>query len=112
RVIRFVLPLMALAGVGFAFLPGGRRHRGSILALTLSAILGVVLSKGLNPPFSSLGLKLMELPFGGAFRNPVDKFSFLLVPSMCLLFGFGLALMLPRRGAFRAIAVGALLIVC
>jgi hypothetical protein len=108
RGLSFVLPSVALIGVGAALRRRGSRGVGVVLALAFA--LGAFASKGLNAPFGNLNLALSELPFGAAFRHPVDKFSFLVVPPLCLLFAFGLRTLFGRRPT-RPVGLAAALVV-
>jgi hypothetical protein len=96
QVLRFALPLIAALGGVYAYRT--KRTRPVAVGLGACAAVGVFLSKGLNAPFPNVNLQLLNrLPFGDAFRHPVDKFSLLLVPSLCLLFAFGIASLFKQR---------------
>ena len=105
----FVLPTVAAIGL----LHGLRQRR--VRPLVVSALactsVGVFLSKGLNPPLAEVNRALTELPMGDALRHPLDKFSFVLVLPICLLFGLGLA-WLFRGQITRPIGVFAAVVVC
>jgi hypothetical protein len=108
QVLRFVLPSVALIGLAAALWRRGTRGVG--IALAVAFAFGAFASKGLNAPFPGVNLALSGLPFGAAFRHPVDKFSFLLVLPLCLLFAFGLRALLASR-ATRALGLAAALVV-
>jgi hypothetical protein len=96
RILRLALPLTAALGAVTAYRI--KPLRPTAVALSAIALIGIFLSKGLNAPFAWVNLQLLErVPFGDAFRHPVDKFSLLLVPSICLLFAFGVASLLRNR---------------
>jgi hypothetical protein len=95
-VLKYVLPMTASIG---AIAGATIRWRRSVpAALSASVLVGTFLSKGYNEPLKRVNLALLDLPFGEAFRHPVDKFALILVPGLCLLFGFGVDWLLRTRG--------------
>ena len=90
--LRFLLPAMAIAGLAYALGDKRSRYIGTFAAL--SGVVAAFGSKGLNPPFPNINLALLELPFGGVWRHPVDKLSVLLILPMCMLFAFAVGGML------------------
>jgi len=94
QILRFVLPIVALGGALFAV--RSRTQRPIAISLSCCVVAAAMLSKGLNPPFGTLNLALLGLPFGGAFRHPVDKFAVLLVMPMCVLFAHALTELFRR----------------
>jgi hypothetical protein len=94
QVLRFVLPVVALGGALFAV--RSRTQRSIVISLSCCVVAAALLSKGLNPPLGTLNLALLGLPFGGAFRHPVDKFAILLVLPMCVLFAHALTELFRR----------------
>jgi len=108
-ILVFVLPTVVIVGA----VHGVRNPRLRPVAAVASAcvVVGAFLAKGVNPPFPGLNRALLNLPFGAIFRHPFDRFSILIVPSMCILFGFGL-LTLTRLPIFRSLAAGSAIAVC
>ncbi len=107
--LRFVFPAMAAVGAAM----GVRDHTTRAVAIAAAAcvLVGMFLAKGLNAPLGGINATTLDLPFGAAFRHPFSKFSLLIVPSFCLLFGFGLST-LASRLILRPLAVVLAIIVC
>jgi hypothetical protein len=111
-VLRFVLPATAIAGAIYGVY---RKETRSLAITCLACSMGAIfLSKGLNPPITDFNLALLQLPFGGSFRHPVDKLAVLLIVPMCALFGLGVAELLRDRvllpiGLAAAVIVSGLL---
>lgn len=107
-LLRFVLPATAACGVVAVFRVRSVRWFGAPAAAAVLA--GALLSKGFNWPLPGLSLALTQIPFGDAFRHPVDKFATLLVLPLCLLFGVGLASLSRIHGTVLTIFSG--IVVC
>ena len=76
-----------IAGLALLF----RSNKSRFNAYVMTAILFFLfLAKGLHPPFEQLNLFLYNtVPFMSAFREPVSKFTLLLMPFLALLVGYG-----------------------
>lgn len=93
--IKYLLPTLALLGL---LIPADARTRRVPAILGLTALFGIALSKADNAPFAFVNRAILHLPLGDAFRHPVDKFSFVLLPPLVILASFGLITCLRERG--------------
>ena len=77
--------ILVVPGLAFAALLV-RRKSSLIVFFSLTAIIGVFLAKGLNPPFESVYLQaFLAYPLLQAFREPYNKFGFLIALSYSVL---------------------------
>lgn len=58
------------------------------LYIMASILVLLFLAKGLHDPLDSLNSALYKIPFASMFREPVSKFTLLIVPFLALLIGF------------------------
>jgi hypothetical protein len=105
-----ILVLPAVAAVGLIYAVKEPRARPLAVASLTCIALATFLSKGLSPPLSELNLALMSLPLGDALRHPLDKFSFVLVLPICVLFGMGLAWLVRSRFTTPLAVLAALIV--
>lgn len=103
RVVVWVPPAAAAVGGIRSLLHRGTRLPG--VGLAASALVAIIVAKGLNPPFPRLSLHLVELPLGAAFRHALDKVSFLIVLPFTLLLAAGV-MSLPWRKLPSQLAIG------
>lgn len=108
-LLRFVLPLVALVGFVYGLRRRGLRPLSCTLALSL--IVGSFVSKGMNAPFPAANELLSRLPFGDAFRHPVDKLALTVAFPLVVFFALGIVA-LARQRRLRMPAAIAALIVC
>lgn len=79
----------ATTGVLLLAILKGRKDQGVLLSGFIF-LAGIFLSKGANPPLGGIYRLIFEnLVFLQVFRNPIEKFSFILSLGSSLLFGLG-----------------------
>jgi hypothetical protein len=67
------------------------KHKGEILFFSIFLLIGIFLGKGLLDPFGNIFQFLfMNIPFFQAFRDPLDKFTILIILAATPLFGLGM----------------------
>lgn len=100
----YLVPFVALTGIVLA-----RRKRAStngvILGTGIAILVGVLVTKGLNPPVPGLGTLLLSLPFGSVFRDPASTLVFIAALPICVLFGLGVTLLATLPGRLLAYVV-------
>ncbi len=76
-----------IAGAALLFRSGKSRFNAYIMAIVLCFLF---LAKGTHEPFPQLNLFLYyNVPFMSMFREPVSKFTLLMMPFLALLVGYG-----------------------
>lgn len=88
----YLVPLVALVGIVLMRLRYGK-YGSVILGGGIAIFVGVLVTKGLNPPVPGLGSVLLSIPFGSAFRDPASTLVFIASLPICVLFGLGIAVL-------------------
>lgn len=100
----YLVPLTALGGI--VLLPRRSKSRAGLVAGAIFAlIIGILVAKGLNPPFPQLAIALTRLPFGSAFRDPATTLAFVPVLPLTVLFGFGVLLTVSMSFPWRLFSI-------
>lgn len=107
--IAYLVPLLTIGGLLLLRRLGGRLSDVIVGAL-LSLFVGVLVTKGHNEPFPELGLLLLKLPYGSAFRVPVTTLAFVASLPLCILFGVAVAAVSATKKRWRALVVGGILL--
>lgn len=90
-LLSYVFPLTGLLSLYL-------RRSKSVLLLILLFALGLFLTKGNSPPFGEFfEFFFAKLPLLQIFRNPFEKFGFLLPLSLSPLIGYGLYLLIYKK---------------
>ncbi len=102
-----VIGLLLLAVVVVAAVTGVRRRDWRVAALMLTAVVGVFLCLGGNPPVGPLYIWLFRhFPYFAAFRDPTNKWTPWLVVPSALLFGYGSSCLLRAAGKVKRVFGG------
>lgn len=84
-LMSFLFPIVGLS----SFLSHNEKtDKEFLLYFAILSLIGIFLMKGAAPPFGQINMALLDLPFGGVFRHPYDKFGNMLAMSYAVLLGF------------------------